>query len=133
MQPVGVKLALATVAILLVAALAPAVSAAPAPVVAKGTFGPTEKYTGKGTATVVKVGKKRELRLSSNFVAMNAIKLRLYLATSPAATSRIDLGPMKPTGAQRFRLPASANLKRHKYVIAWCVSVNEPITQAVLR
>jgi hypothetical protein len=126
------RIGFAALLVALLAVLAPAVAAAP-PVLAKGSFGPTAKYTGKGTATVVRVGAARELRLSRDFVAMNAIKLRLYLATSPAATGRVDLGPMRPTGAQRFRLPASANLKRHRYVIAWCVAVNEPITQAVLR
>jgi len=100
---------------------------------AKGTFGPTERYTGKGTATVVQLGKSRELRLSSDFVAMNAIKLRLYLARTPSAKVRLDLGPMKARGAQRFRLPARADLKRYRYVIAWCVAANAPITQARLR
>ena len=123
-----VKLVLAAAALALAA---PALAAAQP--IAKGTFGPTAKYTGKGTATAVRVGAGRELRLSRDFVAMNAIKLRLYLATSPSASTRVDLGPMKPRGAQRFRLPARVNLGRYRYVIAWCVAVNAPITQATLR
>ncbi len=102
-------------------------------IIASGKFGPTEKYTGAGTATVVRAGVGRELRLSSDFVAMNAIRLRLYLATSPEATTRIDLGPIRVRGAHRLRVPAKADLKRFRYAIAWCVAVDEPVTQAILR
>jgi hypothetical protein len=115
---------------LVLALAAPALAADP---IAKGAFGPTAKYTGKGTATVVRIGERRELRLSRDFVAMNAVRLRLYLATSASASTKIDLGPMKPRGSQRFRLPARVDVKRFRYVIAWCVAVDEPITQAVLR
>jgi hypothetical protein len=103
-------------------------------VIAQGTFGPTEKYTGRGTATVVTGARgARYLRLSRDFRAFNAVKLALYLATSPSANAHINLGSMKARGAQRFLLPRSVNLKRYRYVIAWCIAVDEPITQAILR
>jgi hypothetical protein len=104
-------------------------------VIAQGSFGPTEKYTGRGKATVVRngAGDSRFLRLSRDFRAFNAVKLALYLATSAAAETHINLGAMKDRGAQRFLLPESVNLKRYKYVIAWCIEVDEPITQAILR
>jgi hypothetical protein len=103
-------------------------------VIAEGTFGPTEKYTGRGKATVVTgEGGTRYLKLSRDFRAFNAVKLALYLATSPSAGRHINLGAMRDRGAQRFLLPENVNLKRYKYVIAWCIEVDEPITQAILR
>jgi hypothetical protein len=103
-------------------------------VILEGTFGPTEKYTGRGTATVVSgANGARTLKLSSNFRAFNAVRLELYLATSPSATKHITLGPMRDRGAQRFRLAKTVSLSRYKYVTAWCTAVDEPITQAILR
>jgi hypothetical protein len=75
----------------------------------------------------------RYLKLSRNFAAFDAVTLNLYLATSAAATTKKNLGIMRARGAQRFLVPASANLGRFKYVIAWCVEFNTPITDAVLR
>jgi hypothetical protein len=102
-------------------------------VIAKGRFGPTEKYTGTGTATVVRRGRGRIIRTSRDFTARGAIRLRFYLATGPSARRHVDLGPMAKRGAQRFRIPRRVNLRRYRYAIAWCVTVDEPITQAVLR
>jgi hypothetical protein len=126
------------IAISLIASLAlPAtIGAAPAgagSVVAQGRFGPTAKYTGAGTATVVRSGGARVIRTSRDFTARGAIRLRFYLATSPSARRRVDLGPMAKRGAQRFRIPRRVNLRRYRYAIAWCVTVDEPVTQAVLR
>ena len=40
---------------------------------------------------------------------------------------------MAKRGAQRFRIPSRVNLRRYRYAITWCMTVDEPITQAVLR
>jgi hypothetical protein len=101
--------------------------------VVKGRFGPTAKYTGTGTATVRRTGSARTISTSRDFTAKGAIRLRFYLATSPSARQRIDLGPMAKRGAQTFKLPRGVDLRRYRYAIAWCVTVNDPITQAILR
>lgn len=119
--------------LLIIAAPLLLASPASAAVIAEGRFGPTEKYTGTGRATVADSGGTRTLRLSRDFSASAAIRLRLYLATSPSARTRIDLGPMTKRGAQSFRLARSVNLRRYRHVIVWCVAVNEPVTRAVLR
>jgi hypothetical protein len=106
---------------------------ASAQTIAKGRFGPTAKYTGTGTATVRRSGSGRTISTSRNFTARGAIRLRFYLATGPNARQRVDLGPMAKRGAQTFRIPAGVNLKRYRYAIAWCVTVNAPVTQAILR
>jgi hypothetical protein len=116
-----------------VAALPAAPAPADAQVIAQGRFGPTAQYTGTGTATVRRSGSVRTISTSRNFTARGAIRLRLYLATSPTARKRIDLGPMAKRGAQTLRIPSGVNLKRYRYAIAWCVTVNAPVTQAVLR
>jgi hypothetical protein len=127
------RLALTTLAAVLVLG---AVSTAPAtagPVLAKGRFGPTEKYTGTGTAIVERRGHRRIIRTSRDFNAKGAVRLRFYLATGPSARTRVDLGPMAKRGAQTFKLPRHVNIQRYRYAIAWCISVDEPITQAILR
>jgi hypothetical protein len=121
---------IASLALLATPGVAPAGAGS---VLAKGRFGPTAKYTGTGTATVVRNGGARIIRTSRDFTARGAIRLRFYLATSPSARRRVDLGPMAKRGAQRFRIPRRVNLRRYRYAIAWCVTVDEPITQAVLR
>jgi len=78
---------------------------APAAVVAEGRFGPTQKYTGTGRAIVESSGGTRTLRLSRDFSASAAIRLRMYLATTPSARAHIDLGPMT---RRRAELPAPA-------------------------
>ena len=106
---------------------------APAAVVAEGRFGPTQKYTGTGRAIVDSSGGTRTLRLSRDFSASAAIRLRMYLATTPSARAHIDLGPMTRRGAQSFRLPRSASIRRYPYVVVWCADVDEPVTRARLR
>jgi hypothetical protein len=109
-------------------------STATSAVIARGTFGPAGDHTGRGTVTVV-AGKNgaRYLKLSRTFAAFNAVKLNIYLATSPSARVRRNLGFLEPRGAQRFLVPSSLNLEKYRYVIAWCVAFNVPITQAILR
>jgi hypothetical protein len=118
---------------LVVAALTLPQSAVSA-VIFKGTFGPAGTHTGKGTVTVVTARNgARYLKLSSDFRAYNAVRLNLYLATTAAATSIRNLGLMRVSGAQRFLVPKSINLKKYRYVIAWCIEFNVPITDAILR
>jgi Electron transfer DM13 len=100
--------------------------------VARGTFTDSAKYTGAGTATVVRRGTARTLRLAKNFRAVGGIKLRMYLATDAAGATHVDLGAMAANGAQSFRLPKSASLSTYRYAIAWCIEANAPITQAKL-
>ena len=100
--------------------------------VARGTFTDSAKYTGSGTATVVRRGTARTLRLAKNFEAVGGIKLRMYLATDAGGATHIDLGAMKASGAQSFRIPKTVNLMTYRYAIAWCVSASAPITQAKL-
>jgi hypothetical protein len=108
--------------------------AAPSPVtIARGTFTDSAEYTGSGTATVTRRGTVRTLRLARNFRAdPESITLRMYLATNAAGATHLDLGPMRETGAQSFRVPRGASLSRYRYAIAWCAEVDEPITQAKL-
>ena len=124
------------VSVILATAVAAAAFAVPASAqapVAKGRFGPTAKYTGTGTATVRGSGSARTISTSRDFTAKGAIRLRFYLATGPSAKRRIDLGVMAKRGAQTFRIPRGVDLRRYRYAIAWCVAVDDPITQAVLR
>ncbi len=100
--------------------------------VARGTFTDSAKYTGEGTATVVRTGTTRTLRLARNFRAVGGVKLRMYLATDAGGATYLDLGTMSAAGAQSFRIPRTVNLARYRYAIAWCVSASAPITQAKL-
>lgn len=109
----------------------PAAAAAP---VAKGSFGPTAKYTGTGTATVQRVNGRLVLKTSRNFTAQGAISLRLRLSTQRDGEGGfIDAGVMRKSGAQTIRLPRSYSRAVHIYAVAWCTSVSEPITVARLR
>jgi hypothetical protein len=102
-------------------------------VIFKGTFGPAGTHTGRGKVTVVAAkGGARYLKLSSDFRAYNAVRLSLYLATNASATRIKNLGSMRTTGAQRFLVPRGVNLTKYKYVIAWCVDFDVPITDAIL-
>lgn len=103
-------------------------------VIFKGTFGPAGTHTGKGKVTVVTAKNGvRYIKLSRDFMAFNAVRLNLYLATSASATKIKNLGLMKASGAQRFLVPRSVNFSTYRYVIAWCIDFNVPITDAVLR
>jgi hypothetical protein len=118
---------------LAVAAFALPQSAASA-VIFKGTFGPAGTHTGTGTVRVVTARNgARYIKLSSDFRAYNSVRLNLYLATTAAATSIRNLGLMRASGAQRFLVPRSINFTKYKYVIAWCIDFNVPITDAILR
>jgi Electron transfer DM13 len=99
----------------------------------KGTFGPAGTHRGKGTVTVVS-GKQgaRVLKLSRDFAAFNAVTLHLWLATNPSGATKRDLGFMRARGAQAFTVPKGLNLGRYRWVIAWCVDFNTPITDAAL-
>lgn len=109
----------------------PAQAATP---IAKGSFGPTAKYTGTGTATVQRVNGRLVLKTSRNFTAQGAIRLRLRLSTQRDGKGGfIDAGPMLKSGAQTIVLPRSYSRARHRYAVAWCVSVSEPITVAFMR
>lgn len=101
--------------------------------IARGTFTDSAKYDGSGSASVVRRGAVRTLRVARNFVAdPGAIRLRMYLATDASGRTFVDLGPMRETGAHSFRLPKNVSLSRYRYAISWCAAVNEPITQAKL-
>lgn len=109
----------------------PAQAAAP---IAKGSFGPTAKYTGTGTATIQRVKGRLVLKTSRNFTAQGAIRLRLRLSSRrDGSRGFIDAGPMRKSGAQTIVLPRSYSRTKHRYAVAWCVAVNEPITVAFLR
>lgn len=99
----------------------------------RGVFTDTAKYTGSGSASVTRRSGVRTLRVARNFRAdPGAIRLRMYLATTPSGGRFIDLGPMRKTGAHSFRVPAGVSLSTYRYAISWCATVNEPITQAKL-
>ena len=99
----------------------------------RGTFTDSAKYTGSGSLAVVRRKSVRTIRVARNFRAdPGAIRLRTYLATSPSGRTFIDLGSLRESGAQSFRVPAGVSLSRYRYVIAWCAAVDEPITQALL-
>jgi hypothetical protein len=108
-------------------------AAAPAKTTFRGSFVGTAKYTGSGNVSIVKAGTTRTIKIASNFKAdRRSVRLRMYLAKSPGGRGGIDLGAMRETGAQSFRVPASANLGTYRYVVAWCAAVNEPIASAKL-
>lgn len=99
----------------------------------RGTFTDSAKYTGTGSVRVTRRAGVRTLRVGRNFRAdPGAIRLRMYLATTPSGDRFIDLGPMRETGAHAFRVPARVSLSTYRYAIAWCAVVDEPITQAKL-
>jgi len=99
----------------------------------RGVFTDSAKYTGTGSVSVTRRAGVGKLRVARNFRAdPGAIRLRMYLATTPSGDRFIDLGPMRETGAQSFRVPTGVNLSTYRYAIAWCAAVDEPITQAKL-
>jgi Electron transfer DM13 len=110
-------------------------SAAPAPVVTshRGAFVNIGSHTGTGTATVQRTATTRTLRLSRNFATdRKVIKLHMYLATDTSGKTFVDLGPMKRTGAQTFRIPPNVRLAKYRHAIVWCVTADVPITRARL-
>jgi hypothetical protein len=126
--------------LLVLTALAVAVAALALPqpassaVLFEGTFGPAGTHTGKGRVTVVTAKNgARYIKLSRDFRAYEAVRLNLYLATDASATTFRNLGLMRASGAQRFLVPRSINFTRYRYVIAWCIDFDVPITDAVLR
>lgn len=110
-------------------------SAAHAPTVTshRGTFVNIGSHTGTGTATVHRHDTTRTLRLSRNFATdRKVIKLHMYLATNANGNTFVDLGPMKRTGAQSFRIPTNVRLAKYRHAIVWCVTADVPITRARL-
>jgi hypothetical protein len=100
----------------------------------RAAFRGSGKYTTTGRATVRQRGKTRTLQLARSFRAdPDSIRLLTYLATSPNGANAVNLGRMRERGAQRFRIPRRANLSRHRYVVAWCDAVDEPVGYALLK
>jgi Electron transfer DM13 len=99
----------------------------------RGTFVNVGTHTGQGTATVRRRGTIRTLHLSRNFATdMRIIRIHLYLATDRTGKTFVDLGRMKRTGAQTFRIPSNVKLSTYKFAFAWCVPADTPITRARL-
>lgn len=99
----------------------------------RGVFTDSAKYTGTGSVSVTRRSGVRTIRVARNFRAdPGSIRLRMYLATTPSGDRFVDLGPMRETGAQSFRVPGRVSLSTYRYAIAWCAAVDEPITQARL-
>lgn len=117
-----------------VASSAASVAAAPAGVPThRGTFVNVGTHTGQGTATVRRRGTVRTLHLSRNFATdMRIIRIHLYLATDRTGKTFVDLGRMKRTGAQTFRIPSNVKLSTYTFAFAWCVPADAPITRARL-
>lgn len=101
--------------------------------IVRGVFTDSAKYTGTGNVAVTRRAGVRTVRVARNFRAdPGAIRLRMYLATRPSGERFVDLGPMRETGAQTFRVPKGVDLGTYRYAISWCAAVDEPITQAKL-
>ncbi len=134
--PHAILLALLGAAIALpgTAAGATAHATSPTTTLVRGVFTDSAKYTGTGSVSVTLRRGVRTVRIARDFRAdPGSIRLRLRLATTAGGRGAfVDLGPMRETGAQSFRLPRGVSLTRYRYAIAWCAAVDEPITQAKL-
>jgi hypothetical protein len=132
MRPLRLVIAASCLAV--IAPTAASTSAAAAGVAThRGSFVDVGTHTGQGTATVRRRGTVRTLHLSRNFATdMRIIRIHLYLATDRTGKTFVDLGRMKRTGAQTFRIPSNVKLSTYKFAFAWCVPADTPITRARL-
>jgi len=84
----------------------------------KGGF-VSDAHTTIGTATVSADQMKLTL---SNFKTDSGPKLLLYLSTDVDSKDFVNLGELKGLeGNFEYDIPLGTDVKRHKYVVVWCV------------
>lgn len=68
------------------------------------------------------VNVEKTLLTFTKFKTESAIKLSVYLSTKVNSTDFVDLVDLKGIeGDFDYKIPKSADLKRYKYVVIWCV------------
>ncbi len=101
-------------------------------ILARGTFVTTEQdHPTTGTANIVNENGNRYIEFDGAFSTATGPDVRVILSrqemvpVKPNAKDYIILAPLKSvTGAQRYAIPPSVNLKEFKSVGIWCNKFN---------
>jgi hypothetical protein len=89
-------------------------------VLASGSFSGSSGYTVSGTAEVINDNGQKRL-VFKGFSSSNGPDLRVYLATSPQATTIISLGNLKSTnGQQVYDITGMPDIAQYKFALIWC-------------
>ncbi len=94
--------------------------------VADGSFEPRGKYSGSGTASLVRLEDGSHVVTFADFEVSSGPDLFVYLvAGSPESdrdvTEHVNLGDLKGTsGNQQYEVPADVDLERYDEVWVWC-------------
>ncbi|XVJ64841.1 MAG: DM13 domain-containing protein [Lacibacter sp.] len=104
-----------------------------AAVVVKGAFSGAGGHNVSGTAEVVNNNNQKQLVLK-NFNTTNGPDLRVYLATTTAASAFISLGNLKSTnGQQVYDISGMPDFAQYKYALIWCQQFNVLFGSAELK
>jgi electron transfer DM13 len=93
-------------------------------------------HSAKGRAALVRLARGGHVLTLTDFDIDPGpmIEVRLVAGTDDAATDHVLLGDLKGThGDQQYRLPAGADLERHRRVVFWCVPFSQSLARADLR
>lgn len=78
-------------------------------------------YNVSGTANIYDDNGKKVLVFEDNFSSSNGPDLKVYLSTTTAASSFVNLGKLKSTrGKQSYEIPADTDLAQFKFALIWC-------------
>ena len=103
---------------------------------ASGPFEVADEGSAKGTATVVRKTSGDRVLTLTNFAVNNGPDLRVYLAPGDGkdVSDHIDLGGLKGNkGNQKYDVPKSADIRKHRTVVIWCRSFTVAFARATLR
>ena len=97
-----------------------------------GTFTGSAGHSVSGTYALTGTGKERRLTLSSNFKMEDAKDVRVVLSKDPMAkgSGNLDLGKVKASGAQEFKIPESADMGAYTTVVLWSKKDGSVVGQA---
>lgn len=100
--------------------------------IAQGMFTGLAGHTGKGTATLVKVGEAYYVRLEEDFETTNGPDLFVHLGRNGEYSTEARLGSLKGNvGSQNYEVPDSIDVTKYNEVWVWCRAFSVPFAKAV--
>jgi hypothetical protein len=99
-----------------------------------GMFAGAMGHKVSGDASIESSGGKRELVLTSDFALDAAVDVHVVLSPDESWSRRaLDLGKLRSAkGAQRYAIPAGADLSSYSYVLLWSKKANAAVATAEL-
>jgi pentapeptide MXKDX repeat protein len=99
-----------------------------------GMFAGATGDAASGDASIENSGGKRELVFTSDFALGAADDVHVVLSPDETRSSgALDLGKLRSArGAQRYAIPADADLSRYSYVLLWSKKANAAVATAEL-